>query len=166
MSGTSSAIAAPAAVRSCEIVLQNPCRYSDVAARSLRPWVHTLITELAPSASTFTARFLSDREMRRLNATFRQRDQPTDVLSFPGDLDPGLGGSAIETEEELHLGDVAISVPTARRQAAAAGHSTARELRLLLLHGMLHCLGHDHETDDGSMERLEQQLRERWLDHG
>ena len=155
----------PDVVRICEIVLQNPGHYGDVAARSLRPWVHSLVAELAPSASSFTVRFLSDREMRRLNATFRSRDRPTDVLSFPGDLDPGLDGPAVEADEDLHLGDVAISVPTARRQAAAAGHSTSRELRLLLLHGLLHCLGHDHETDDGTMERLERKLRERWLDH-
>ena len=59
-----------------------------------------------------------------------------------------------------------ISVPTARRQARAAGHSAERELRLLLLHGVLHCLGYDHETDEGEMERLERRLRRRWLEEG
>jgi probable rRNA maturation factor len=72
------------------------------------------------------------------------------VLSFPG--------------EEGHLGDILISVPTARRQAAEAGHGAERELRTLLLHGVLHCLGHDHETDGGEMERLERRLRKAWLD--
>jgi len=62
-----------------------------------------------------------------------------------------------------HLGDVLISLPTARRQAAAAGHSVERELRVLLLHGVLHCLGYDHETDDGAMERLERRLRRTWI---
>ncbi len=56
-----------------------------------------------------------------------------------------------------------ISVPVARRQAEAAGHPVARELRVLLLHGVLHCLGHDHETDDGTMERLEAELAGRWI---
>jgi probable rRNA maturation factor len=92
--------------------------------------------------------------MRRLNRDFRGKDASTDVLSFPG----SVGG------EGRHLGDVAIAVPTARRQAAAAGHDTERELRLLLLHGVLHCLGHDHETDGGEMERLERRLRRRWLE--
>jgi probable rRNA maturation factor len=55
-------------------------------------------------------------------------------------------------------------VPQATRQAEVAGHSLARELRILLLHGVLHCLGHDHETDDGEMDRLERRLRRRWLD--
>jgi probable rRNA maturation factor len=56
-----------------------------------------------------------------------------------------------------------VSVPTARRQAQAAGHEVAHELRVLLLHGVLHCLGFDHETDDGTMERLERRLRRKWL---
>lgn len=165
--------------KECEIVLQNPGRYADVAARSLRPWLRSLVAELAPTAGSFTVRFTSDREMRRLNGTYRQKDQATDVLSFPGDWitsaassrgrkdDPGTGAaSEVDLESGLHLGDVAISVPTARRQAATSGHPVARELRLLLLHGALHCLGHDHETDGGTMARLEKRLRDRWLDHG
>ena len=79
-------------------------------------------------------------------------DAATDVLSFPGGATP----------EGRHLGDMVVAVPTARRQAAAAGHPVERELRSLLLHGVLHCLGHDHETDDGDMERLERRLRRRW----
>ena len=55
-------------------------------------------------------------------------------------------------------------MPTARRQALATGHSAERELQLLLLHGVLHCLGYDHETDEGEMERLERRLRRRWLE--
>lgn len=113
-----------------------------------------MVAELAPSAASFVVRFTSDREIRRLNAQYRHIDKATDVLSFPDD-------------PEDHLGDVVISVPTARRQAAvrvgegAAG--AARELRVLMLHGLLHCLGYDHETDDGAMERLEARLRRRWI---
>ena len=103
-----------------------------------------------------TVRFTSDRELRRLNRTFRAKDRPTDVLSFPGE----------RSGEGWHLGDVAISVPTARRQALEAGHETGEELRVLLLHGVLHCLGYDHETDDGAMERLERRLRRRWIEEG
>ncbi len=100
-------------------------------------------------------RFVSDREMRRLNRTFRHQDRPTDVLSFPGDESPIA---------PAHLGDIAVSVPTARRQASKLGHSVDRELRILLLHGILHCLGHDHETDDGTMERLERRWRSVFVD--
>jgi probable rRNA maturation factor len=87
-----------------------------------------------------------DGLLRRLNRDYRGRDRPTDVLSFPGD-----GG-------EEGLGDVVISVPTAARNARRLGHSVPRELDILALHGFLHVLGYDHETDDGTMERLEQRL--------
>jgi probable rRNA maturation factor len=91
--------------------------------------------------------------MRRLNRELRGKDKTTDVLSFPGGVTP----------EGYHLGDIVISLPQARRQAEEAGHSLGRELRILLLHGVLHCLGHDHETDDGTMNRLERRLRRRWI---
>ena len=80
----------------------------------------------------------------------------TDVLSFPGERGP----------EGVHLGDIVICPAVARDQARRLGHSPERELRTLLLHGVLHCLGHDHETDDGEMERLEARLRRRWIDDG
>lgn len=135
-----------------EVVLQNPVECPEGEDPALRPWLERLVAELAPGAS-FTARLTSDRELRRLNRTYRGKDAPTDVLSFPGEEGP----------EGRHLGDVVIAVPVARRQAEAAGHPAARELRVLLLHGVLHCLGHDHESDDGEMERLEEALRARWI---
>lgn len=130
--------------------MQNPCRYPEAGARRHRAWLESLVAELAPGAASLAVRFVSDREMRRLNASYRQIDRPTDVLSFPDE--PGA-----------HLGDLAVSVPTARRQATERGHATERELRTLMLHGVLHCLGHDHETDDGTMERLERRLRRRFI---
>jgi probable rRNA maturation factor len=132
-----------------EIVFQNPNRYPEAQARRLRPWLERLVGEIAPQAESLGVRFSGDREMRRANRTWRGKDTTTDVLSFPG--------------EEGHLGDFLISVPAARRQAGAAGHPVERELRVLLLHGVLHCLGYDHETDQGEMERLERRLRRRWL---
>ncbi len=136
-----------------DIVIQNPNRYPEAAARRLRPWLEELLAALAPEAASFGVRFAGDRELRRVNRAWRGRDRPTDVLSFPGTPGP----------EGRHLGDVLISVPAARRQAAAAGHASGREVRLLLLHGVLHCLGHDHETDGGTMARLERRLRRRWV---
>ncbi len=138
----------------CEISLQNPCRYPEAAARRIRPWLSRLVAALAPKAESLSVRFASDRELSRLNRTFRSKEGPTDVLSFPGEI----------TAEGRHLGDLAISVPRARQQAENAGHSTDRELRLLLLHGLLHCLGYDHEVDDGTMETVEARLRRRWLE--
>lgn len=135
-----------------EVVLQNPVECPEGEEPGLLPWLERLVAEVAPGAS-FTARLTSDREVRRLNRTYRGKDAPTDVLSFPGETGP----------EGTHLGDVVIAVPVARRQAEAAGHPAERELRVLLLHGVLHCLGHDHETDGGEMERLEEALRARWV---
>jgi probable rRNA maturation factor len=152
--GTGSARCEP-----CEIILLNPNHYPETAARRLRPWLAALVAALAPAAGSLGARFVGDREMRRVNRQFRAKDQTTDVLSFPGDPtdDP------TDDESGHPLGDLLISVPAARRQAAAAGHSVERELKVLLLHGVLHCLGHDHETDHGEMERLERRLRKTWL---
>lgn len=138
----------------CEIVLQNPCRYPEAGARRLRPWLTRLVASVAPGADSFAVRFTSDRELRRLSSAYRNKDKPTDVLSFPGE----------ESPDGHHLGDVAISVPAARRQAESAGHGVDRELKILLLHGVLHCLGYDHETDDGTMNDLESKLRRRWLE--
>ena len=92
-----------------------------------------------------------DRTLRRLNRAYRGQDRPTDVLSFPGDGGPG------------GLGDILISVETAERNARAGGRSLPSELDVLALHGFLHVLGYDHETDDGSMDRLERRLRRRLL---
>lgn len=140
----------------CEIVLLNPNHYPEAGTRRLRPWLASLVADLAPEAESLGVRFVGDREMRRVNRQFRHHDKTTDVLSFPGDED--------------HLGDILISVPTARRQADTAGHGVDRELKTLLLHGVLHCLGYDHETDHGEMARLERKLRRTWLhereDHG
>jgi probable rRNA maturation factor len=143
-----------------EVVLQNPNRYPEASARRLRPWLERLASalaarELPASTVSLGVRFASDREMRRLNHGYRGKDRTTDVLSFPG----GAG----EGEGTLHLGDLLISVPTARRQAEAQGHSAEREIKVLLLHGLLHCLGYDHETDQGEMERLERRLRRTWI---
>jgi len=96
----------------------------------------------------------SDAPMRRLNARYRGKDEPTDVLSFPG---PG---------GEAGLGDILISLDTAARNAPRFGRTLAQELDILALHGFLHVLGYDHETDDGTMDRLEGRLRRRLLGGG
>ncbi|HWM94217.1 MAG TPA: rRNA maturation RNase YbeY [Thermoanaerobaculia bacterium] len=146
-----------------EIVLQNPNRYPEAGARRLRPWLERLtaaLLEREAGPASLGVRFASDREVRRLNRDYRGKDKPTDVLSFPGDR------AGTSPDGSRHLGDVLISVPTARRQAEARGHSAEREIRVLLLHGLLHCLGYDHEADQGEMERLERRLRRTWIgDH-
>ena len=91
----------------------------------------------------------SDQELRRLNRTFRGKNKPTDVLSFP----------APEEIADEHAGDLAISLGTAARQAEGFGHSLGQEVRILLLHGLLHLAGMDHEVDSGEMAAREADLR-------
>ena len=92
-----------------------------------------------------------DSTLRRLNRSFRGKNKPTDVLSFPAP--PPMKG------QPAHAGDLAISLETAGRQAASYGHSLRDEVRILLLHGLLHLSGLDHETDNGEMAALENKLR-------
>ena len=94
-------------------------------------------------------------EMQRLNLQFRRQDKPTDVLSFPSA--PAAGSAAISAAPAG--GDIAISIAAARAQAASLGHDLLTEVKVLILHGMLHLAGHDHECDRGQMLRLEQRLR-------
>jgi probable rRNA maturation factor len=100
-----------------------------------------------------------DGLLRRLNRDYRGKDRPTDVLSFPA---AGADESPFPGEEGA-LGDIVISVQTADRNARGLGRTLLQELDVLALHGFLHVLGYDHETDDGTMERLERRLRRRLL---
>ena len=114
----------------------------------LRLFQDTLST-LLTSGRAFTCLLTSDAELRRLNNTFLGHDYATDVLSFP----------ALEGEESL--GELAISAPRAKAQAAEFGHAIEAEIEILMLHGALHLLGHDHETDKGAMRRLESRWRQK-----
>jgi probable rRNA maturation factor len=91
----------------------------------------------------------SSRELQRLNRQFRKKDKPTDVLSFPA--------SAAQTSQ--FAGDIAISAEIAAQNAGRLGHSTAEEVKILALHGVLHLAGYDHEQDDGEMSAKEMKLR-------
>jgi probable rRNA maturation factor len=112
------------------------------------PGLARWLESVAPAAArgTVTVALVPDARVGALNRQYRHKDRPTDVLSFPAG-EPG------------QLGDVAIALGVARRQARAAGHPLGTELRILALHGLLHLLGYDHEQDDGRMERLERRLR-------
>jgi probable rRNA maturation factor len=102
----------------------------------------------------FTVAFISDARMKRLNTSFRGKNSTTDVLSFPhepDEFDPAPGS----------LGDIAISVGQAQKQAAENGLSLETEIKQLMLHGVLHLCGYDHETDNGEMNARELEVRER-----
>lgn len=136
-----------------EIALQNPHRYRHLRGDELKRWLARLVEEVVPRAQSLGVRLVDDGEIQELNRRYRGRDIPTDVLSFPGEA----------SFEGYHLGDIVISIPTALRQAQAQGVSPQLEIRTLLIHGVLHCLGHDHEVDDGEMKQMERRLRRRWL---
>jgi len=98
-----------------------------------------------------------NRRIQALNRRFRKKNKPTDVLSFPAaNREPKRGGKA-----QGFLGDIAIAPETARRYAHQNGRTLGDELRVLILHGVLHLIGYDHETDHGQMDRLERRLRRR-----
>jgi probable rRNA maturation factor len=124
---------------------------NDVGQPVREPGLAAWVRAVAPARARglVTIALVGDATMRRLNRRYRGKDRPTDVLSFAPDTRGPI------------LGDIAIATGVARRQAREAGHAYAQELRVLALHGLLHLLGYDHETDDGRMERLEGRLRRR-----
>lgn len=110
--------------------------------------------QLVPAnGADVTVAFVSDRAMRELNRMWRHKHGTTDVLSFPAEQDK------FEKLEGLSLGDVVISVEQAARQARENGLDFETEIAQLILHGLLHLCGYDHETDNGEMNKLEMRLR-------
>ncbi len=131
---------------------------------SLRAFVRRLKKELGLSGHDFDVTLVDDSEIARVNGEFRRKPHPTDVLSFPWSNSPEIRNAKAEAGEsrrdfKLFLGDILISAPAARRNAREEGHSTANEIRWLILHGALHLLGYDHATDCGRMTTLELDLR-------
>jgi len=115
------------------------------------PWINRtteMLEVMGKSDPSVTIAFVSDSKIRTLNKQFRGIDKATDVLSFPAG-------------EEGELGDIAISVETAARQARENGLTLNGEISQLILHGILHLSGYDHETDNGEMNKLELKLRKR-----
>jgi probable rRNA maturation factor len=140
-------------------VLVSDGRGRPLAAPGLATWLRRVAPARARGAVTVA--LVSDSEVKSLNRRFRGVNRTTDVLSFPHVLvgRPFQGRLAAGLKGPLYLGDVAIARGVARRQARAAGHSELTEWRVLALHGLLHLLGYDHETDDGRMQRVERKLR-------
>jgi rRNA maturation RNase YbeY len=110
--------------------------------------------KVAPSGEAdVTVAFVSDRAMRELNRMWRKKRGTTDVLSFPS------GQDELDNPDGLNLGDIAISVEQAARQAEEHEMTLDEEISQLILHGVLHLCGYDHESDNGEMDRLELRLR-------
>jgi probable rRNA maturation factor len=134
------------------IEIINRRKKADLDAGRFRALLRSLARDYAVLRPEITLALVGDAEIRRLNRSFRKKDKATDVLSFP------LRERA--SDGKFYLGDIVISVPTAARQARAAGHPLERELEFLAIHGFLHLLGYDHERDEGhGQEEARQRLR-------
>jgi len=135
------------------VVLLNQQRRRRIPAARLRRVIQDAARALRVSGEVALV-LTGDAPVRRLNARYRHQDEATDVLSFPG---PG---------GDVGLGDIVISLDRAARNAPRFGRTLSEELQILTLHGFLHVLGYDHETDDGTMDRLESRLRKRLIGTG
>ena len=126
---------------------------ADFDRRAIERFARRLEVEVA-QGRPFDCLLAGDAELRRLNCKFLGKDYATDVLSFPGPRPPAPGPCA-------SLGDIAISPAVAKRNAKTNKRALPEELQILILHGLLHLLGYDHETDHGEMNRIEMRFRRR-----
>jgi probable rRNA maturation factor len=140
-----------------------------VARPPLESFLRRVKNELGLEETRLTVCLVSDAEIARMNERFRKKRGPTDVLSFPSEKKWRVASgewrekskNKRRREAGEYLGDIAIAPGTARRYAKKNGRTLASELRVLILHGVLHLLGYDHETDRGEMGRVERKLRKR-----
>jgi probable rRNA maturation factor len=110
------------------------------------------LRQLNLNSDSIAIAFVTDTEIARLNKIYRRKNKPTDVLSFPAQ-------SAKRPNKNKFLGDIAIAPAVARRYSKKNGRSLESEICILILHGILHLLGYDHEADQGQMDRIEYKLR-------
>ena len=133
----------------------NRQRARKISAQSLRVFVARSLNLVERESRDVSIVFVSDPTIKKLNRQFRGKDFATDVLSFPNQAEP------FESQNEKALGEIVISVDRAAAQAKENGLSFSNEVAQLILHGLLHLCGYDHETDTGEMNRLELKLRKR-----
>ena len=141
----------------------NRQRRVPVAIAPLARFLERVRVELGFPAEAVAVQLVTDAAMSRLNWTFRRKRGPTDVLSFPAHARSARAASRGRAPigGNGYVGDIAISPETARRNAHRDSRALPEELRILLLHGMIHLAGYDHETDQGQMHKLETTLRRR-----
>lgn len=157
-------------------MILNQQRKVRLACKPLEAFLKRVQRELGVRGSEVTICFVADGEIAGMNERFRKKKGPTDVLSFPQEnsfsplatrhspprackVNSRAKGRSLRESGRAYLGDIAIAPETARRYAKKNGRSLDSELRVLILHGVLHLLGYDHETDRGEMDRIEQKLR-------
>jgi probable rRNA maturation factor len=161
-------------------MIVNRQRRVAIATKPLADFCQRVRRELRFPENGVTVCLISDAVMTRLNQTFRGKNTSTDVLSFPAMPVPPKRSagkasrngadrrdrlpSAYHSDDHTgsYVGDIAISPETARRNARRSSRALTAELRILILHGMIHLAGYDHETDEGQMEKFERRLRRRF----
>jgi probable rRNA maturation factor len=142
----------------------NRQRLTGIDARRVQSVADLTLGALGKQGTNLTVAFVRDRVMRGLNSKFRGSNRTTDVLSFAAEeKNQSTGDVNFFGAGEEHIGDIVISTDTAIRQAREAGHTFAREVDELVIHGVLHLCGYDHETDNGQMNKLELKLRKKLL---
>jgi len=143
-------------------LIENRQRVVRVRMRLLEEFLKNVEEEIGLGPECVAVRLIGDAEMARLNETYRKKKGPTDVLSFPvveeSTKSRGLKQQVRKARGKF-LGDIAIAPRVARRNAKLLERELPKELKVLILHGVLHLLGYDHETDRGEMERIEMRLR-------
>jgi probable rRNA maturation factor len=120
--------------------------------RPVERFAHDCLRQMNLKPGSVAIALVTDAEIARLNKTYRKKNKPTDVLSFPAQ-------SAKRPSKNKFLGDIAIAPSIARSYARKNGRTLQSEICVLILHGLLHLLGYDHETDRGQMDRVEHKLR-------
>jgi probable rRNA maturation factor len=145
--------------------VNNRQRVVRLARPPLESFLRRVRNELRLEEESLTVCLVSDAEIARMNEKFRKKKGPTDVLSFPTvtrrrPVRVRRGSRPVKRGE--YLGDIVISPATARRYARKHDRKLLSELQVLILHGVLHLLGYDHETDRGEMDRVERKLRKRF----
>jgi probable rRNA maturation factor len=137
------------------IEVVNRQRRRKINTKTWRQFAERVLSQIDRPPQSATIVFVNNEAIRRLNRDFRGRDQATDVLSFP------TVAEVFETENESQLGEVVVSLERAAAQAKQNGLTFTNEVQQLILHGLLHLCGYDHETDNGEMNRLELKLRKK-----
>jgi len=136
-----------------EVIILNKQKKVRLTLRPLENFALRSLRELKLKPDSLAIAFVTDLEIARLNKTYRRKSRPTDVLSFPAPR------PSKQKERNRFIGDIAIAPAVARRYAKKNGRTLENEICILILHGILHLLGYDHETDRGQMDRIENKLR-------
>jgi probable rRNA maturation factor len=146
-------------------MIVNRQRRVRIPVQDLNRFLASAQKRLRVPTGAVTVALVSDLEMKRWNRAFRGKNRPTDVLSFPLEETPRTSkkrsrrSSTTMGANDPYLGDIAIAPAVAQKNARRFGRTFTAEMRILILHGILHLMGYDHETDQGQMDRREGLLR-------